>query len=81
MGVTSGKTEHAIFSYIINKKVFEQVSSISSQNKMLIQGVDDPVLMKLKKLLNYIRKTWITSSLPDFFMVCIWSANTHQQRR
>ena len=60
MGVTSGNTEHAIFSYIFNKKVFEQVSSISSQNKMLIQGVDDPVLMKLIK---YIRKTWITSTV------------------
>ena len=71
MGVTSGKTEHAIFSYIINKKVFEQVSSISSQNKMLIQGVDDPVLMKLMKLLNYIRKTWITSTVYQISSWCV----------
>ena len=72
MGVTSGNTEHAIFSYIFNKKVFEQVSSISSQNKMLIQGVDDPVLMKLMKLLNYIRKTWITSTVYQISSWCVF---------
>jgi hypothetical protein len=42
--------------------------------QMLIQGVDDPVLMKLVDIDQQ-------HSVSDYFMVCDWSANTHQQWR
>ena len=37
--------------------------------QMLIQGVDDPVLMKL---VDYVRKTWITSTVYQITSWCVF---------
>ena len=39
---------------------------------MFIQDIDDPVLMKLIKLVNYIRKTWITSTVYQISSWCVF---------